>query len=245
MKIRKVHCLFEQSGTFKNEFKKLGVAAEDYDIQNDFGETDHVVDLYHEIETAFDGGASIFDDMTKDDLIMSFFPCVRFENQVILYFRGDNYAQKDWTIKQKMEYDIKLMNELSHNYKMVNMLFLVCEEKGLRLIMENPWSEQHFLVRYWCYPAKVIDLDRRLRGDYFQKPTQYWFFNCEPENNFIIEPMNYNAVECKDAIGQINSTHYEKMGAKNARVARSMIHHDYASRFIREFILDSDLQGAM
>ena len=28
----KVHCLFEQSGTFKNEFKKLGIDAEDYDI---------------------------------------------------------------------------------------------------------------------------------------------------------------------------------------------------------------------
>lgn len=26
----KVYCLFEQSGTFKNEFRKLGYAAEDY-----------------------------------------------------------------------------------------------------------------------------------------------------------------------------------------------------------------------
>lgn len=32
----KVHCFFEQSGTFKNEFKKLGIPAEDYDIQNNF-----------------------------------------------------------------------------------------------------------------------------------------------------------------------------------------------------------------
>lgn len=49
MKINKVHCLFEQSGTFKNEFIKLGVPAEDYDIQNEFGQTDHVVDLYSQI----------------------------------------------------------------------------------------------------------------------------------------------------------------------------------------------------
>ena len=49
MKIRKVHCLFEQSGTFKNEFKKLGIDAEDYDILNDFGETDHIVDLFGQI----------------------------------------------------------------------------------------------------------------------------------------------------------------------------------------------------
>lgn len=47
----KVHCFFEQSGTFKNEFIKLGIPAEDYDIQNNFGQTDNVIDLFHEIET--------------------------------------------------------------------------------------------------------------------------------------------------------------------------------------------------
>jgi hypothetical protein len=50
----KVHCLFEQSGTFKNAFKKYGIEAYDYDIQNEFGETDHVIDLFKEIE----GGVS-------------------------------------------------------------------------------------------------------------------------------------------------------------------------------------------
>ena len=44
-----VHCLFEQSGTFKNAFKKYGVNAYDYDVRNDFGETDHVIDLFAEI----------------------------------------------------------------------------------------------------------------------------------------------------------------------------------------------------
>lgn len=52
----KVHCFFEQSGTFKNEFIKLGIPAEDYDIQDNFGQTDHKVDLFNEIETAYGGG---------------------------------------------------------------------------------------------------------------------------------------------------------------------------------------------
>ena len=52
----KVHCFFEQSGTFKREFQKLGIHADDYDIQNNFGETDHVVDLFAAIETAYAGG---------------------------------------------------------------------------------------------------------------------------------------------------------------------------------------------
>lgn len=42
-------CLFEQSGTFKNEFKKLGYEAYDYDLMNDFGETDEIIDIFEEI----------------------------------------------------------------------------------------------------------------------------------------------------------------------------------------------------
>lgn len=59
----KVHCFFEQSGTFKNEFIKLGIPAEDYDIQNNFGETDHVVDLFKAIEDAYEGKPSLFDQV--------------------------------------------------------------------------------------------------------------------------------------------------------------------------------------
>lgn len=53
--IGKVHCMFEQSGTFKNEFKKLGYEAYDYDIQNNFSETDYVIDLFEEIEKSYGG----------------------------------------------------------------------------------------------------------------------------------------------------------------------------------------------
>ena len=55
----RVHCLFEQSGTFKNEFKKLGYEAFDYDIQNNFSETDYVIDLFAEIESAYEGGGEV------------------------------------------------------------------------------------------------------------------------------------------------------------------------------------------
>ena len=55
------HCMFEQSGTFKNEFRKLGYEAEDYDILNEFGETDHIVDLFTEIRKAYNQEPSVFD----------------------------------------------------------------------------------------------------------------------------------------------------------------------------------------
>ena len=57
----KVWCFFEQSGTFKNEFKKLGHDAVDVDIQNNFGETDYQIDLFKEIEEAYEEKPSIFD----------------------------------------------------------------------------------------------------------------------------------------------------------------------------------------
>ena len=82
----KVHLFFEQSGTFKNEFIKLGYDAEDYDIQDNFGQTDHVIDLFAEIEKAYSGGVSVFDEISKDDLIMAFFPCICFETMQMVDF---------------------------------------------------------------------------------------------------------------------------------------------------------------
>ena len=52
----KVHLLFEQSGTFKKQFKSLGYEAYDYDIQDNFHETDYKIDLFTEIENAYEGG---------------------------------------------------------------------------------------------------------------------------------------------------------------------------------------------
>ena len=52
----KIWLMFEQSGTFKNEFKKMGYEAVDLDIQNNFGQTDHQIDLFAEIEKAYMGG---------------------------------------------------------------------------------------------------------------------------------------------------------------------------------------------
>ena len=92
----KYHCFFEQSGTFKNEFKKLGYEAYDYDILNDFGETDYQIDLFKEIENAYNNKESIFDKFNKEkDFIVAFFPCIRFENQILLHFKGQALQQKN------------------------------------------------------------------------------------------------------------------------------------------------------
>ena len=240
MIIEKAHCLFEQSGTFKKEFEKLGIPAFDYDILNNYGQTDYVVDLLAEIRGGYKGEPSIFDNISKDDLIIAFFPCTRFENQINLLFRGDNAGQKNWTLEQKMEYCVNLSKEREEFYQVFNYLFLVCYRKGLRLIVENPYAKEHFLTRYWCYEPRIIDKDRRDNGDYYAKPTQFWFLNCEPTYNFLLDPIEYNNVECKDAIRLMTKDSWGKTGAKTIKEARSMIHPTYANRFIRRYLLSGE-----
>ena len=67
------------------------------------------------------------------------------------------------------------------------MLILEIEKKHLKLIIENPYNEQHYLSKYWCIKPKYIDYDRTKKGDYFKKPTQYWFINIDPKCNLVFE----------------------------------------------------------
>lgn len=225
----KVHCLFEQSGTFKNEFKKLGIDAEDYDIQNEFGETDNIVDLFAEIEGGYDGKPSIFDNIEQDDLIMAFFPCTRFESRIPLWFRGEAQQQKNWDVFKKLDYSMDLHNELHEFYLLFSKMFYIAEKRKLQMIIENPYMQPHYLTTYFCVRPTLIDHDRTERGDYYQKPTQYWFINRKPHYNFIFEPLEY--VE-KQVIAKVKKT-----DGKSVKTLRSMIHPQYANRFIREFIL--------
>ena len=125
MKIRKAFCLFEQSGTWKNEFRKLGIEAEDYDIRNDFGETDHVVDLFAEIEKAYDREPSLFDEIGPEDLAVAFFPCTRFEAQVSMWFNGNHHSAASWPDEKKLEYAMRLHDELHTLYALCCKLFVI------------------------------------------------------------------------------------------------------------------------
>ena len=80
-------------------------------------------------------------------------------------------------------------------------------------------------------------MDRREDGDYFKKPTQYFFVNFEPKQNFLFEPVSYNHFGISDSIKCLHKEDYEFTGAKNRQVARSLIHPEYANRFIRKYIL--------
>ena len=224
----KVYCFFEQSGTFKNEFKKLGYEAYDYDIQNNFGETDYVIDLFAEIEKAYNGETSIFDDITSTDLIMAFFPCIYFcaMSQVAMNFGYVNY--KKLGIKERTDKILERSKNRERFFRIAVKMISVCIIRNIPIIMENPWSMQTFLKANFVAAPTIIDNDRSLRGDYYKKPTAYWFFNCEPTCGRNIQK-NENVKRILDC------GHGVEAGMCSEE--RSMISPDYARNFICDFIL--------
>ena len=125
-----------------------------------------------------------------------------------------------------LEYVISRHKTLNMMYERLSQLVIVCIRKGLKLIIENPATQPHYLNRYWCIEPKLIDKDRSESGDFYKKPTQYWFIGFEPQHNFIFEPIKY--VETKII---------SKVKGKDRQRERSMIHPQYARRFIKEHIL--------
>ena len=137
------------------------------------------------------------------------------------------------TDERKLEYSLGLHEELSKNYRLISNLVLVCIRKGLKLVIENPVNQPHYLSLYWPIKPKIIDNDRTERGDYYKKPTQFFCIGFEPLNNIIFELMEY--VETRNIERQKNDF------GKDRQTLRSEIHPQYANRFIREHILDVDL----
>ena len=81
---------------------------------------------------------------------------------------------------------------------------------------------------------KLIIMDRTKEGDYYKKPTQFWFVNCEPEQNVVFEPIEFVPFHTVD--------HAEKMDKTCGRqVKRSLIHPQFARRFIMNYVVDADV----
>lgn len=226
----KVHCFFEQSGTFKNEFIKLGMPAECYDIQNNFGETDHVIDLFTEIEKAYNNKESVFDSITKDDLVIAFFPCIYFSALAQMNISINNTNNRNKSLSERYSNSLERIKKRQEFLVLLVKLFANCELRGIRLIVENPWALQTFLKNGFIYPPSYIDNDRTRRGDYFRKPTAFWFVNCEPTDYFTYQPTKKNEIK-----KILNAKSAPKAGICSEE--RSMISSDYARNFICDNIL--------
>ena len=235
----KAHCLFEQSGTFKNEFIKLGIPAEDYDIQNNFNQTDHVVDIFADIEKAYDTltrqdktrqDKTLFDEIDPcQDLVLAFFPCIYFETMSCMYFSCDTLNNQHKPTYERIADAIDRLEKRTYFHELLYKLCYIATRKNIRLVIENPATTPNYLLYTQnFFKPTIIDKNRMERGDYFKKPTAYWCFNFTPTQGFTHQNDKEQKIinDCKSA---------PKAGLCSEE--RSLISSDYARNFICDFIL--------
>jgi len=171
----------------------------------------------------------VFDKMTSNDLVMAFFPCIYFEAMQMTYYslNCNNVRAKSDT--EKVEVAIDRLAKRTKLHELLYKLVWIAYKKKLRLIIENPATAPHYLITLQNFPKpSVIDKNRMDRGDYFKKPTAYWYFNCEPTygESFQNDKEQKTIQNCK-----------RSKGDGLCSEERSMISPDYARNFICDFIL--------
>lgn len=162
---------------------------------------------------------------------MALFPCIYFSclSQMAISWGCTNYRKL--STKQATEEILQRVSNREYFFGLAVKMLTVAKEKGLRLIMENPWSQQTYLKANFVLPPSLIDNDRTKRGDFFQKPTAYWYINSEPTFGMSLQvsKKKKRVIDCKSGV---------KAGICSEE--RSMISPDYARNFICDFILGKE-----
>ena len=141
--------------------------------------------------------------------------------------------------QHKAKYDrvkdaIRRLEKRNELHSLLYKLTYIVEKRELRLIIENPATKPHYLIDTQNFPKPaLIDKNRMLRGDYFKKPTAYWFFNCEP---------TYGESYQNDKKQKIVNDCRQGKKAGLCSEERSMISPDYARNFICDFIIGKTQQ---
>ena len=224
MYFEKVHCFFEQSGTFKKTFQELGFPAFSYDIENTEN-VDFNVNLFNEIKSEITThNSEIFKNIKSNDLVFAFFPCTYFSDQSQLLSRGDSFGQSKWSKEQKLKYSLNQMERRTEFYKYLCNLCIIAINKGFKLIIENPYGKVNFLKHFFPLKPGIIIKDRSEYGDFYKKPTQFFFINCEPEYKLLNE-YDYKIIK-------------NKIIKNEYGFARSIISKEFAKNFIKDFVID-------
>ena len=84
----------------------------------------------------------------------------------------------------------------------------------------------HEQTNKYIHDKNSIDKDRTENGDYYKKPTQYWFINCKPKYNLVFEPLEY-----------VETRRIDYVNGSDRKTQRSLIHPQYASRFIKQYLV--------
>ena len=145
---------------------------------------------------------------------------------MLISYTHKNY--KNLSPRQRIEAILERAANRELYFARLVKMYGIAKERGLKMIIENPWSEQTFLKQNFPESPAVVDKNRLLRGDYYVKPTAYWFINASPTSRTSFQPRKAGKNIC-----QIEPNHMP--GICNEE--RSMISPDYARNFICDFVL--------
>ena len=167
--------------------------------------------------------------------------------------KNKNFGTEEYYI-QKWDVLRRFSQERFYFYDLALKMTAVVQTKGLRMIVENPWHPVNFTNHFWFVRTSYIDKDRTRRGDYYRKPTAYWFINCEQTYGNTCQPTRKDLVKTitsgscaantrrkmknildKDELDARFIEHSQKTGLCDED--RSMISPDYARNFICDKII--------
>ena len=101
------------------------------------------------------------------------------------------------------------------------------------MIVENPYTQPHYLTMFFPVEPRVIIKDRSAEGDYYTKPTQFFFVNCDPEQNVVLTPL--------ERVEKMLVTNPSALkNGQSTQVKRSLIRPQFADRFIKTYILNKE-----
>jgi hypothetical protein len=132
----------------------------------------------------------------------------------------------------KIKDALERLEKRTYYHSLLYKLVYVIYKRNTRLIIENPATKPSYLIGMQNFPNPTfIDNNRMLRGDYFQKPTAYWFFNCVPTYGHSYQNDKKRKTVCKSKCAPHGGLCSEE---------RSMISPDYARNFICDFIIGKE-----
>jgi len=212
--------LFEQSGVFKNTLKELGYDAISYDIENNFNETDHVIDIFKEIDKYFYGLSNLFDTFNDNDFIIAFFPCTYFSVQNNLIWNRQLKAFRKWDDDRINKYIDNRKQKRKIYYDYFTKFESIIKSKNLKCILENPYTNNYLLQ--FTLPNIIIQ-NRIEYGDNRKKPTMFYTYNFNPY---------YNHIE------RLYTNKPKELHNKTAKgIKRSLIQKEFAYNILKIFIL--------
>lgn len=220
-----IACLFEQSGTFKNILICRGHNAIDIDIDDMFNQTDVKTDIFKDIEQ---GGYGWY--IEPADVVFAFFPCTWFSCQNDLILNGTSYSMKNWSPEQKQEYINKRQSERERSVAVLESLVDYCFHYGKPLIIENPAGS--YIRKVLGEPT--LSHKRGLYGDWCDKPTWWYLYNCSFDNNKL------QRIDNKRRYTHVKQPHHSD---KQRKINRSLIAPEYAENFINCILLGGGYFG--